>query len=126
MLSHITGKDKHTEVTADITTFNIIVWIRARRLRWVGHSMRLQHNNNGEPRQIKETLRMIFDNRQPGDLLMDVEDITWEALQKSTNDRDTWKTKVQLNYQPPKTNISGNDTPTTNTTIHLLPEKKHP
>ena len=80
MLSHITGKTKRCEVTATSTTFNIIVWIRARRLRWVGHIMRMTVNSAGEPRQIKETLRVIFDNRQSGDILMDVDEDSWEAL----------------------------------------------
>ena len=39
MLSHFTGKTKHDEATADKTTFNIITWIRTRRLRWVCHVM---------------------------------------------------------------------------------------
>ena len=41
MLSHITGKTKREEATTSTTTFNILAWITARRLRWVGHILRL-------------------------------------------------------------------------------------
>ena len=56
MLSHITGKSKREEATAKTTTFDILAWIRARRLRWVGHILRLRDRDDGKPRLIKETL----------------------------------------------------------------------
>ena len=96
MLSHITGKSKHVEATTSTTTFDILAWIRARRLRWVGHIMRMQLNSNGEPRQIKETLRVIFDNQQEGDILMDVSDTSWDELQASADNRGAWRAKVKL------------------------------
>ena len=37
MLSHITGKTKREEATTATTTFDILAWIRARRLKWAGH-----------------------------------------------------------------------------------------
>ena len=37
-----------------------------------GDLCRLSLNSNKESRQIKETLCVIFDNRQEGDILMDV------------------------------------------------------
>ena len=57
MLSHVTGKTKHEEAKPETTTFNIVAWIRARRLKWVGHILRLKDEDN---RQIKDTLRVIF------------------------------------------------------------------
>ena len=57
--------------------------------------MRMTVNSAGEPRQIKTTLRVIFDNRQPGDILMDVVEDSWEALQKAADDRDAWKLRVR-------------------------------
>ena len=95
MLSHITGKTKREEATAKTTTFNILAWIRARQLRWVGHILRLQ-DRNGEPRLIKETLRVIFDSRKPGDLLMDVEIEDWDQLVKAAEDKDAWKARVAV------------------------------
>ena len=66
MLAHITGKTKREEATLGTTTFNILAWIRARRMRWVGHILRLP-----DERLIKQTLKVIFDNPQDGDILMD-------------------------------------------------------
>ena len=94
MLSHITGKTKREEATAATTTFNIMAWIRARRLKWVGHILRLC---DSDKRLIKETLKVIFDNRQEGDILMDVDaDLTWDQLQKQARDRDAWRKKVHV------------------------------
>ena len=76
------------------TTFDIIAWIRDRRLRWVVHIMRMIKNINGEERQIKETLKVIFHNRYQGDIPMNVAEDSWEALQKTAADRDKWRTKV--------------------------------
>ena len=57
MLSHITGKSKREEATAVTTTFDILVWIRARRLKWAGHILCLD-----DKRLIRHTLRVIYDN----------------------------------------------------------------
>ena len=44
---------------------------------------------------VKETLKVIYDNRQTGDILMDVDDnLSWAELQKLANDKDAWKAKV--------------------------------
>ena len=55
--------------------FSLLLFIYvhvARRLRWVGHILHLKHE-----RLIKQTLKIIFDipfdNRQDGDILMDVD-----------------------------------------------------
>ena len=51
MLSHITGKTKREEATTATTTFNILAWIRSRRLtKWVGHILRLKRNKDNEER----------------------------------------------------------------------------
>ena len=41
MLSHITGRSRREEAKASTTTFNLLKWIRARRLKWVGHILRM-------------------------------------------------------------------------------------
>ena len=92
MLSHITGRTKHDEATVAKTTFNIMAWIRARRLKWVGHILRLD-----DKRLVKQTLKVIFDNRREGDILMDVADgLSWKQLQKQAGDRDGWRARVHV------------------------------
>ena len=93
MLSHITGKLKREEAMTSSTSFDILVWIRSRRLRWVGHILRLD-----DERLIKQTLKVkvIYDNRQTGDILMDVDDMSWEDLRQTTADRDVWRAKVNV------------------------------
>ena len=58
----------------------------------MGHILRLKDKDK---RLIKQTLKVIFDNRQEGDILMDVdENLTWEQLQHSARDRGGWRSKV--------------------------------
>ena len=97
----------HTEATTDTTTFNIIAWIRARRLRWVGHIMCLKTTQKGAVPQLKQTLRVIYDHRQKGDLLMDVEDLTWPKLEKLASDKDGWKRRVRKIKQEAKAPTKG-------------------
>ena len=54
ILTNITGKTIKEEATAATTTFNILKWVRARRLQWIGHILRLPE----------------------GDILMDVQECT--------------------------------------------------
>ena len=91
MLSHITCKTKREEATTSTTTFNILAWIRARRLRWVGHILRLP-----EKRLLKQTLKVIHDNRQDGDILMDVQEDSWDAMEKAaqTDEKKEWRRRV--------------------------------
>ena len=57
--------------------------------------MRMENNSNGEPRQIKETLLVIFDNEQKGDILMDFKETSWSDLQAAADDdRVMWKRRV--------------------------------
>ena len=59
----------------------------------MGHILRLQ-DRLGKPRLIKETLKVIFDNRQVGDILMDVDIADWDELQKAAKDKDAWRARV--------------------------------
>ena len=95
MLSHITDRSRHEESSSKTTTFNLILWIRARRLKWLGHILRLQPNKDGEERLIKQAVRHIHEFRREGDLLMDMDaNLTWSELQTIAADRKAWKIRV--------------------------------
>ena len=55
----------HEEAAKD-ETFDIVVWIRSRRLQWLGHILR-----RGRERQIKQAIFEMYKNPTVGDLLMD-------------------------------------------------------
>ena len=76
MVARITGQSIREEATIGTRTFNLVKWIRARRLKWVGHILRLE-----DSRMIKQALQVIYDNRQEGDILMDIpKHKTWQEL----------------------------------------------
>ena len=61
-------------------SLSMSMWIRARRLKWLGHILRLQ-DNDGEVRLIKQAVQHIHEFRRKGDLLMDMDnDISWADL----------------------------------------------
>lgn len=90
MLSHITGLSRHTEASSRSTTFNLVKWIRARRLKWVGHILRMDDN-----RLVKKALLHIYNNPQQGDILMDTSADSWPLLQEQAQDRDAWRKRVK-------------------------------
>ena len=89
MLSHITNRSRHEEAKAVTTTFNLVQWIRARRLKWVNHILRMAEN-----RLVHKALLYIYNNPQSGDLLMDTQADTWNALKKQARNRDAWRLRV--------------------------------
>lgn len=71
-------------------TFNLVDWIRARRLQWVGHIICVESD-----RLIKQAVFEMFKTPQKGDLLMDVPTTaSWRELDKLADDRDYWKERV--------------------------------
>ena len=90
MLSHITGRSRHAEASATTTTFNLVKWIRARRLKWAEHILRVE-----DKRLIKKALHHIFDHPQTGDILMDTHATDWKQLQQQASDRDAWRRRVR-------------------------------
>ena len=67
LMALITGKSAHAEAIADARTFEIVRWVRARRLQWVGHILRIDPEH-----MVHETVHHVVENREDGDLLMDV------------------------------------------------------
>ena len=69
MLHHITGKTIHEEASSDTRTFDIIAWIRARRLQWLGHILRMKPDVNGNERLLHLAVRHMHQEREQGDLI---------------------------------------------------------
>ena len=95
----------------------------------------MNHVTNGDPRQLEETLKVIFDNRQEGDLLMDVVKNSWTALEKAAEDKDGWRSRVHALKNMTRTTIKVRKVKKSNTnTTHqaqtqrftFLLSKKHP
>ena len=96
MLSVITGKTAHEEASPATRTFDLVMWIRARRLAWAGHILRM-----GTERRLKQALFEMFKAPQEGDMLMDVpERESWRGLCTYACDREYWRTRVRAMKQP--------------------------
>ena len=87
MVSIITERSNREEA-AEGKTFDLVKWIRARRLQWLGHTLRMT-----EERKVKQVILIMFKNPQPGDILMDIPHTTsWRELCTYACDRDYWRT----------------------------------
>ena len=63
-------------MTSKWRTFDLVTWIRDRRLQWVGHILRL-----GKEHKLKQAVFEIYKAPSEGDLLMDVPKVvTWREL----------------------------------------------
>ena len=96
MMSVITGKTQHQEATTKWQTFDLVKWIRARRLQWLGHILRM-----GKDRQLKQAIFEMFKRRREGDMLMDAPQTeSWWDLCSYAIDRKYWKARVRAMKQP--------------------------
>ena len=59
MMAVITGSTPRQEASAKTRTFDIMMWIRARRLQWLGHILRM-----GTDRLLKRAIFYMFKERQ--------------------------------------------------------------
>ena len=114
------GKTIHEEASTDTRTFDVVEAIRARRLKWVGHIFRMDST-----RLIQKVLRFIHANRTEGDLLMDVPDIPWNALQALARDRQLWRQHARAKFAAlwPSEDTQATSTPPRRT--HTSDEVKH-
>ena len=95
-MAGITGHTPQQEASAKTRTFDIILWIRARRLQWLGHILRM-----GTERLLKRAVFEMFKNRKEGDLLMDAPSHeSWRELCTYAVDRDYWRVRVRAMKQP--------------------------
>ena len=65
MVGVITGRTVREE-SSENKTFDLVRWIRARKLQWLGHILRMESE-----RKLKQAAFIMFKARRPGDLLMD-------------------------------------------------------
>ena len=85
MMSVITGKMVHEEASAG-KTFDLVRWIRARRLSWLGHILRM-----GTERSLKRAVFVMYKSPREGDLLMDApRRDSWRKLTDCAMDRERW------------------------------------
>ena len=101
MVSKITGRTIRDEAT-DGKTFDLIKWIRARKLQWLGHILRM-----GSERKIKQAIFEMYKAPQQGDMLMDAPRTdSWRELCTYGCDREYWKARVRALRQPRVTTVS--------------------
>ena len=91
----VSNRWKSTEASCD-KTFDIVMWIRARRLQWLGHILRL-----GTERLIKQAVFEMYKSPTDGDLLMDAPKSTsWRELCTYAINREYWRERVRKMRQP--------------------------
>ena len=95
MVSIITGKTIHEEASNG-KTFDLTMWIRARRLQWLGHILRL-----GPERAIRQAVFAMYKDPQEGDLLMDApKSSSWHELRTYALNKEYWRECVRKMRQP--------------------------
>ena len=67
MVATITGRSIKEEASMG-KTYDVVAGIRATRMRWLGHILRLKPRESGEERMIKKTVKVLYNNRSSGDL----------------------------------------------------------
>ena len=91
MLSAITGKSYREEAVEATCSFNLLRAIRARRLQWLGHILRLD-----EDRLLQRAVHHVYNNRCDGDILSDAPRTdSWAELKMWGADREKWRTRVR-------------------------------
>ena len=93
MLSHFTGKSVHDEARDSTTSYNLNLQIRKRRLRWLGHILRL-----GQHRLIRKAVEEQLAMGTGGNLLMDApKGCTINELTTLANmdNNQTWRKMVK-------------------------------
>ena len=102
MVSVITGKSAHDEAKEGTRSFDLVRAIRARRLAWLGHILRMPHT-----RMLAQAVKHMYDNRSDGDILTDAPKTqSWEELRAWAQDRKKWRIRVHSVRLGSKTTVS--------------------
>ena len=81
----------YEEASASTRVFDVVRWIRARRLQWVGHILRMDQD-----RLVYKALYYEHTHRTEGGLLMDLHvSHTWRDLCVMASDRSAWRARVK-------------------------------
>ena len=87
LADRFTGKSIHEEASIRSRTFDLVSTIRIRRLRWLGHILRMPDN-----RLVKLAVKVQFEKGTAGNITTDVPDImTFAELCTLAADRKRWK-----------------------------------
>ena len=101
MVSNITGKSIREEASEG-KTLDLVKWIRARKLQWLGHILRM-----GKERKVKQAIFVMFKSPQQGDMLMDAPATnSWYELCAYALDREYWRSRVRALRQPSITTVT--------------------
>ena len=93
MVAVITGRTIKEEAQSEGKTYDVVAGIRATRLRWLGHILRMP-----EKRMIHKTVKTLYANRAEGDLLMDAPATSsWEELKEMAfaDEKKEWRRRVR-------------------------------
>ena len=91
MIARITHKTPREEVSRRTRTFDVVGWVRARRLQWAGHILRMHHS-----RMVHRAVQYLHSHSKVGDILMDVpKGFSWGELIVMASNRDAWRERVR-------------------------------
>ena len=105
MVSIITGKSAHVEVKESTRSFDLVRVIRARRLAWLDHILRMSRT-----RILAQAVEHMYDSRSDGDILTETPKTqSWEELRTWAQDRKKWRIRVHSVRLGSKTTVSLQD-----------------
>ena len=91
IVSWITKKTVREEASSRTRSFDMVSWVRARRLTWLGQILRMDSS-----RDIHKLVKYMFDERFEGDLLADAPDTdTFEELVEMAVKSEEWLKMVK-------------------------------
>ena len=86
-LSRFTGKDAHAEASAKTRSYDLVLAIRKRRFKWLGHILRMP-----ESRLIKLATKVQFQQGLQGNLFMDIPcNPSYEGICGLAKNRKIWR-----------------------------------